>query len=334
MPSSAVLTFTDLDVYHAALRDVQAQGVVTAGGQFRAELTRVDFDRLSVHRGEETLPRVVDSAVDPKRYSIIFAATPTQPPVFISGLELSPADIIVHSAGSVGHNRSAAACQWGFMSLPHEDLAAAGEALVGRELTAPSFTHRIRPAAPLFSRLTNLHEAVGHIAKTTPDILTNPEVARALEQALVHAMVSCISGGETAESSSAHHRHVAVMRRLEELLGANSDRTLYVAELCAATGVSGRTLRACCQEHLGMSPIRYLWLRRMHLARRALRTADPATASVTEIATDYGFWELGRFSVAYRSLYGETPSASLRRPPDDPRPQKNIGPPWRLPQSA
>jgi AraC-like DNA-binding protein len=90
----------------------------------------------------------------------------------------------------------------------------------------------------------------------------------------VHAMVLCMSGGEAAETRSAHHRHAAIMRRSEELLEANPDRTLYAAELCAAAGASDRTLRACCQEHLGMSPMQYLWLRRMHLARRALRMAD------------------------------------------------------------
>jgi AraC-like DNA-binding protein len=334
MPDSAVHTFTDLDVYHAAMRDVQAQSVVTARGNFRAQLTRVDLHRLWMHRGEETLPRVANSAVDPKRYAMIFATNPSQPSMYISGLELSPTDMIVHRVGSVGHNRSAAACRWGFISLPHEDLAAAGEALIGRELTAPSFTHRIRPPAPLLSLLSDLHEAAGHLAKTAPDILSHPEVARALEQALLHAMVSCISGGEAAETGSAHYRHAGIMRRLEEVLEANPDRTLYVAELCAAAGASGRTLRVCCQEHLGMSPMRYLRLRRMHLARRALRVADPAAATVTEIATNYGFWELGRFSVAYRSLFGESPSASLRRPADDPRPQKSIGSPWQFPESA
>jgi AraC-like DNA-binding protein len=90
---------------------------------------------------------------------------------------------------------------------------------------------------------------------------------------------------------------------------------MYLADICSAVGASERTLRSCCEERLGMGPIRYLWLRRMHLARRALLGADPTTTTVTQIATDYGFWELGRFSVAYQVLFGESPSASLRKPP-------------------
>ena len=105
------------------------------------------------------------------------------------------------------------------------------------------------------------------------------------------------------------------MRRLEEALMANPEEPLYMAELSAQVGASYWTLRQCCLEYLGMSPKRYLWLRRMHLARRALRSKDGERATVTEIAADYGFWELGRFSVAYRSLFGESPSAALHRPP-------------------
>jgi AraC-like DNA-binding protein len=55
-------------------------------------------------------------------------------------------------------------------------------------------------------------------------------------------------------------------------------------------------------------------LRRMHLVHRALLRADPSKSTVTRIITDHGFWELGRFSVSYRALFGESPSETLQRP--------------------
>ena len=87
---------------------------------------------------------------------------------------------------------------------------------------------------------------------------------------------------------------------------------------------------ADCQDYLRMSPKRYLWLRRMHLVRQALRIADAEKTTVTEIATDYGFWELGRFAAAYRSLFGEVPSAALRRPPEAPKPVEITEPAWKF----
>jgi AraC-like DNA-binding protein len=185
--------------------------------------------------------------------------------------------------------------------------------------------HPIRPPVLPLSRLLKLHEATGHLAKTTPDILAKPEVARAIEQALVEAMVLCLAGGHADAVRSVHRQRAMVMRRLEDTLTAKSDEPLYMAELCAAVGATYWTLRDCCREYLGLSPKRYLWMRRMNLARRALQTADAEKTTVTEIATNYGFWELGRFSVAYRSLFGEAPSAALRRSPRSPSLSKDDG---------
>jgi transcriptional regulator GlxA family with amidase domain len=103
------------------------------------------------------------------------------------------------------------------------------------------------------------------------------------------------------------------MRRFYRVVEERLDESLYVPELCREVGASARTLTACCQEHLGMGPKRYLLLRRMQMVRRMLRQSVPGDLSVTEIAMRYGFWQLGRFAGEYRTLFGELPSATLAR---------------------
>src|SRR5258706_1376829 len=129
-------------------------------------------------------------------------------------------------------------------------------------------------------------------------------------------MIRGLTEGASSGMTTGGRRDDAIVARFEEFLEAHPDTPLYLTEICAAIGVAERTLRVACEEHLGMGPIRYLSFRRMHLVRRALLRADPLTATVTRLATDHGFWELGRFSVAYRALFDESPSESLRRPPD------------------
>src|SRR5262249_42184437 len=146
----------------------------------------------------------------------------------------------------------------------------------------------------LMLRLLKLHRSVGQLAHDAPDILELPAVRRALENELIHVMVRCLAEGAAVARTTGRH-HDAILARFDEFLAANPDQPLYLTEICAAIGVAERTLRACCEEHLGMGPIRFLTLRRMHLVHRAFRRAEPSKSTVTAIVTDHGFWELGRF---------------------------------------
>jgi AraC-like DNA-binding protein len=333
MPDIFAQAFGDPEAYYDTIRGA-VEGIVTARGDYHAEFTRVDFSRLWMSRGEDSLPRVAIYTPPWPRTTILFATDQDQPATQIAGMEVLPDEVAVISFGASDHLRTSAAARWGGVSLSLEDLAAIGKAISGRELMPPSFTHPVKPSTFVLSRLRNVHEAAGHLAKSAPDILAKPEVARAIEEALVEAMVLCLARGETAGVRSTHVHYATVIRRFEEFIRSNPGEPLYLSQLCAATGVSARTLLAICHEHLRMGPKRYLVLRRMHFARRALLMADSAKTTVTEIATDFGFWELGRFSVAYHSLFGETPSSSLRRTPDDPLPLITAGSPWRLAETA
>jgi AraC-like DNA-binding protein len=117
----------------------------------------------------------------------------------------------------------------------------------------------------------------------------------------------------SCRSAAAADRHADIMGRFEDLIGADPRRRYAMGEICAALGVKGRILRMCCNAHLGMGPRRYLQLRRMQLARRALRQADAGVTKVSDVARQHGFASLGRFAAAYRDQFGELPSVALRR---------------------
>ena len=315
MSRSSALTFADCDQYQEAVRGSRAEIFTTATGEFHGELTRIDLPRLWLQRGADSLARVARLAVSAERAPMAFHSDLDQAPLQHGGMKVSPGEIVVLGARAVDTQRTSGPYRWASMSLTPEDLVKAGEALAGRPLTAPADSFAFRPVPAMMARLMALHAAAGQLAKSNSGLLANPAAAKALEEELVRAMVACLTSPE-AVATRRSWQHAKVMVRFEEFLASKSYEPVYVAEICAAIGASERTLRACCHEHLDMGPVRYLWLRRMHLANRALLRADASRTTVTNIATEHGFWELGRFSVEYRSLFGEPPSVSLKRPPD------------------
>ena len=296
MPSSAVRTFIDSDDYAASIRATNAEFTVTERGEFAAKIIRIDLHSLWMQRFSETLPRVAHCAFMPGRAIITFR-TQSGPSLLWSGVEMQPADITRHSEKQDAHQFSSGLACFGAMSLPVEDMVSAGATMAGYELTPPRDTVIVTPPPSAMAKLLRLHAAAGHLAEQTPEIIANPDAARGLEQALIETMIGCLGKGEAREDRLAQRHHDIVMRRFRRVVEENPEQPLYIPEICKAIRISGRTLRDCCQEHLGMGPKRFLLLRRMHLARRALREAVPDATSVTDTATRYGFWQLGRFAV-------------------------------------
>jgi AraC-like DNA-binding protein len=306
-----VLTFDDPFPYQSAFRAADMELFPTAKGEFRAEVTQVELNQLWMTRFHEKLPRIQTGVIKRGRKAFGFLTKANQPELYSCGRPLSPGEIHVNNF-EVAHHKSGGDFSSATISLPTEELAAASIAIVGREFPDTSSRQFIRPNPGLMERLLALHEMVGQMAKTTPDLFAATEVVRALEQQLVYTLVKCLTEGTVSTTTTGTLRHDLIVARFEEFLEANPNTPLYLTEVCAAIGTAERTLRIACEEHVGMGPIRYLHLRRMHLVRRALLRADSST-TVTRIATDHGFWELGRFAVAYRELFGEVPSVTLKR---------------------
>jgi AraC-like DNA-binding protein len=211
------------------------------------------------------------------------------------------------------HHWTRAASKWGLISLAPNYLAACGKALTGFDLVPPPVSRILRLSRIDATHLQHLHTTACCLAETKPQIFTRPEVARALEQEVIHTLVNCLTRNDALKRGARSRRHIKIMTRFEEVLAMHPDRQLQIPKLCAAIGVSERTLRMCCSEFLGMNPNRYHRLQHLNMVRAALQRVDTPTATVGELAWLHGFSELGRFAAIYRTVFGETPSATLRR---------------------
>lgn len=313
MSWARVLGFTDPLVCQSSVQNAEVEILPTAKGSFRVEGTLIGMDSVQMQRFEVRLPQVATVAAASDRTCIGFLIDGNSSDLQHCGAEVMPNDIILYGSG-VRHQRSSFGFRCGTMSVPADEFLDLCKVIIGREFPNDSRGLIVRPDPALMSRLLKLHRMIGQLAHETPDLLDVPAVCRALEHRLVHVMVRCLADGGNIETPRGGLRHDAIISKFEDFLAANPGRSIYLTEICAAVGIAERTLRASCEEHLGMGPIRFLTLRRMHLVHRALRRADPTKSTVTRIVTDHGFWELGRFSVAYRTLFGESPSETLRSP--------------------
>ncbi len=253
-------------------------------------------------------------ALHKSRSTIIFHTGAEQTSARVNATDLTPHLFALFGQGEEHFLHTSPDAAWATLTLTAQTYAEAREILIGDDFNPVLRTSAVQPRAAAMTRLRALHEEIRTAFQAAPDQAVAPQVAKTMEQSLLTAVIDCLAGEQGVSAPlRGTSRSTAVIRRLYELLDASDGLPLNLIDVCAQLGVPRRTLHNACADHIGLSPRRFLWLRRMHLSRQALLRADPAQTTVTQIATDVGFWELGRFSVNYKRLYGESPSVTLAR---------------------
>jgi methylphosphotriester-DNA--protein-cysteine methyltransferase len=119
-----------------------------------------------------------------------------------------------------------------------------------------------------------------------------------------------------------------ILRRCLQVLAQHEAAPLTLMELCDSAEVPERTLRKVFYEYFGVSPMRLLKLRQLNETNRRL-TRGSSAESVTQIFSSLGIWDFSRATQQYRHLFGETPSATLRRQKTSARlPAQEESRPW------
>ena len=193
---------------------------------------------------------------------------------------------------------------------PTDDPAearATSQILTERELSTIELIAEGRSDEQIAHILGSTRESIRNcVRRAFCELLTeyrNPTKTRPLN----HGSASGRAGGQTHDTAC--NLQVA---RAEAWIDAHLTEPISVEDIASALGVSTRTLRLAFRRVRCCSPLRAIHLRRLDRVRTALAAAKPG-ATVTDIATGFGFFELGRFAVRYRQRFNERPSQTLAR---------------------
>jgi AraC family ethanolamine operon transcriptional activator len=147
-----------------------------------------------------------------------------------------------------------------------------------------------------------------------PDQFLRPVFCGLLFYRFLDAFVAARPIESNGHGALARRRRLVM--RTEEYVIAHIDESIRLKKLCRDVGASARTLEYAFKGVYGKGVMDSLRTFRLNEVRKKLlRSGHDVSTTVTSAAMDWGFWHLGEFSAAYKRLFGELPSQTLRPQP-------------------
>lgn len=147
-----------------------------------------------------------------------------------------------------------------------------------------------------------LHYTKNHVK------LYSEEIENQMVEQILYVTLKYIDEtNEIVQKSIIRKRDVALKKSLEYII-ENRNRLLSVKELCDFSKVSERTLEYAFIEKYQVSPSHYVKAHHLNLVKNELLLSKGQKVKVADIASRYGFYHMGQFSIDFRKQFGISPS--------------------------
>lgn len=305
-------TAISFDDYVSAVRQAKVSFVLTRRAEKPWWLEYYPGRTTDIQFGSDGGASVADGVLAENAYALITRHLPSTTRITLNGDVLAPGELAILPPG--GHFIFAAEGPrtWFSFWLPRE--------LVERvSLPHSQLALRLRqrwpcivPARPeLMQALISEADELRASHRREDVNGTQHREERVME--LASLILSDNAVGSRAELDKPALKSLEIVSRaLLRLHGEEALESFYVDDLARAAEVHTRTLLRAFHRVMGMGPIRYLKLRQLNVIRRQLLANAGPETTVTGIMYAAGASDLGRVSAAYKALFGELPSETLR----------------------
>jgi AraC-like DNA-binding protein len=227
-------------------------------------------------------------------------------PWLINGCRVNSGEGSFFEAGADANVASAGACSWYAIQFSEEQLRRYSMAMSGKPLISRHAVKALgKVSASRRGVLPAKHLRLSTKGKAQERSLVMPAALFVQRQAW--CLLAKAIGEEGYPLRSGHER---IARQAMNYLQEQKGSVVGSIDLCLALRISDRWLREAFMHVYGVTATKLLRLRRLHQARVALLTED---TTVTAVASSLDFHDFGRFAQTYLYLFGEHPSATLRR---------------------
>lgn len=302
-----LLTFTEFETYAAAVTEASMSMRITAFDEPKWTLQYEIAGSLRLQKGYEGGGNVAEGITFGDAWTFFH---PLHLPIHTNGQVANADEVFVAPPNS----EFCLACRpphgWLSVAIPTWQLFQTEQELEFADSATPQV---LIPPPGATRRFASLVERFLSAAEARPVLLESSIAVESFECELLAATQGLL----TRYQCSSHRNFVrwyGQAKSTVELALRHPHLSLSVTELARRSGVPERSLRTAFQSCYGLSPTTFLRICRLHQARQLLGSSCPDQTTVTEVAFGLGFWDLGRFAGAYRRLFGELPSDTLRRP--------------------